>query len=125
MSFVMVPSPYADIPQTLTSAVPKFARSDEYASLQGTADDLPGVVLAAFGSFLAHTALRSPSDQVLAKGLALFGDLWRSNDSQTRVSIEDEFFEALDLEPDAVAPIVDLMTPELRGAHSEWAARSF
>jgi hypothetical protein len=125
MSFVMVPSPYADIPRTLTSALPEFAASYEYALLRGTAEDLPGVVLAAFGSFLAHTALRSPSDEVLAKGVALIGELWCSNDARIRVSIEDEFFEALDLEPDAVLPIVDLMTPQLRGAHSEWTARPF
>jgi hypothetical protein len=83
------------------------------------------VVLAAFGRFLARAALRSPSDEVLAKGVALTAELWGRNDPQTRISIEDEFFEALDLEPDAVPLVVDLMTPQLRRAHSEWAARPF
>jgi hypothetical protein len=125
MSFVLVPSPYEDIPQWLTRSLPEFAASEEYASLRGIAEDLPGVVLAAFGRFLARAALRSPSDEVLAKGVALTAELWGRNDPQTRISIEDEFFEALDLEPDAVPLVVDLMTPQLRRAHSEWAARPF
>jgi hypothetical protein len=125
MSFVMVPSSYSDIPQRLTSAMPEFAASDEYALLKGIAEDLPGVVLAAFGSFLIRTALRSPSDQVLDRGVAFIGELWRSNDAQTQESIEDEFFEALDLEPEAVPPLVALMTPQLRAAHRQWAARPF
>jgi hypothetical protein len=125
MSFVMVPSPYSDIPQRLTSAMPEFAASDEYALIEGNGEDLPGVLLAALGSFLARTALRSPSDQVLDRGVGLVGELWGSNDSPTRESIEDEFFEALDREPEAVPPLVALMTPQLRAAHTQWAARPF
>jgi hypothetical protein len=125
MSFVLVPSPYEDIPETLKAVVPEFAASDEYRMLLGNAEELPGVVLASFARFLARLARGSPSDPILAKGIAVVTQLWGWNDPQTKDALADEFFQALDSEADTAPIIVRLMQPQMREAYSIWAARPF
>ena len=122
MSFVLVPSPYERIPALLKSAVPEFARSDEYQVHRGEADGLPGVLLASFANFLARQARVEPSDPALSRGLAVASDLWSSNDSLTMEAMRDEFFEALENHPDATAVILPMMEPTLRDGYARWAA---
>jgi hypothetical protein len=121
MSFVLLPSPYEQIPALLKAAVPGFAQSDEY-QLHGEADDLPGVVLASFANFLARQSREAPADEALDKGLAVASDLWRSNDSRTLEAMRDEFFAALASDPDAIAVIVPRMEPVLRDGYAAWTA---
>lgn len=122
MSFVVVPSPYEQIPARLKAAVPEFAHANEYQMHGGTADDLPGVVLASFANFLARQSHGEASGETLRRGLAVASDLWTSIDSQTLEAMRDEFFEALENHSAAISVILPMMEPALRDGYLRWAA---
>jgi len=124
MSFVLVPSPYEQIPGLLKAAVPQFAQSEEYQIHQGKADDLSGVLLASFAKFLARRSREALADEALSRGLEVASDVWRSNDERTLEAMRDEFFEALANYPDAVSAMLPRMEPSLRDGYARWAARA-
>jgi len=113
---------YEQIPALLPAAVPEFAQSREWRLLDGVADDLPGVVLASFARFLVRLSRETPSSEVINTGLEVAALLWSSNDGLTLVAMRDEFFEALENDPDAVEAMLPRMGQDLREGYIGWVA---
>ena len=111
---------YEQIPALLASAVPEFAQSRQWQLLDGVADDLPGVVLASFASFLIRLSRETPRSEAISTGLEFAALLWGSNDGRILVAMRDEFFEALQNAPDAVETMLPKMDQALRAGYVSW-----
>jgi hypothetical protein len=122
VSFVLKPSRYEQIPALLKTAMPEFTEAAEYQIHEGSADDLPGVLLASLAHFLARQSLNATASRIVTRGLAFVDDLWASRDGRTTDAIRDEFFEALATHPEALPTIVITMRPRLRAAYANWIA---
>lgn len=61
---------YEQLPALLVMGVPQFAQSEEWQRLAGVADDLPGVVLASFATFLARRSRKTPDSDAITSVLA-------------------------------------------------------
>ena len=123
MNFVLVPSEREFVPERLRAAVPEFAQSEEYSLLIGNGEDLPGIVLASFASYLLRVATVEPASDALRRGVEVVGSFWRSNDCEIVESLEDEFFDALQREPKGVPIVFGLMEPALQEGYLQWSAR--
>ena len=121
MSFVLVPSPYEQIPETLKAAVPEFAQSEDYR-LGGKMEDLPGVVLASFARFLA-TIVNNKVTGPLEAGVDVIDRLCASDDHRIDAAMEEEFFATLSEYPDAIAAIVPMMGKPSRDAYHRWLSK--
>lgn len=95
----------------LKAMSPSFGVSPEYA-LVAENDDLPGVVLAAFGRFLIRVSATGPRSEV-EHGAEAINTLYRWDDSQVRESLRDEFIEAFDGYPVAERAISPFLIPAL------------
>ena len=86
---------YEDIVALLKRTTPSFSRSVEY-SLVSRSDDLPGVILAAYGRFLGRISKEMPQSVEFEQGLAALASAREWPDPRVATSIRDEFIEALD-----------------------------
>jgi hypothetical protein len=104
-------SPYHHVVPFLKAALPSFAASPDYRLVVGN-DDLPGVILAAYGRFLSRLASAGAAAE-LARGVAAIEALYGWDDMMVRTAIRDEFIESLDGDDDAIAVIRPLLSKAL------------
>ncbi len=97
-NFVLIGSRRDQIVPFLRAAAPAFFSSAEYRIIEGT-DDLPGVILAAFGGYLGRSARDTQPLKELNSAAAAINELYGWNDSGVRESIRDEFIESFADDP--------------------------
>ena len=97
-------SRYEDVVPLLKQSTPSFLTSQEYL-LVAYCDDLPGVVLAAYGQFLARLLKQAPSSSDLRDGLEVIHALEGWSDSRVTTAIRDEFIESFDGDDEALQAI--------------------
>lgn len=102
-----VDSPYRRVVPFLKAALPSFAASPDYRLVAGN-DDLPGVILAAYGHFLGRLAKAGAAAE-LGKGIGAIEALYDWNDAVVRTAIRDEFIESFDGDDDAIAVVRPLL----------------
>jgi hypothetical protein len=103
-SFVLIESRRNQIVPLLRSAAPAFFSSAEYRIVEGN-DDLPGVILAAFGGYLRRSTRDAQSIDELNSGAAAINELYGWNDPGVRESIRDEFIESFTDDPEGTKAI--------------------
>jgi len=108
---IPVDSPYQRLVPFLKAALPSFTESPDYRLVAGN-DDLPGVILAAYGRFLSRLASAGAAAE-LARGVAAIEALYDWDDAVVRTAIRDEFIESLDGEDKAIAIIRPLLSDAL------------
>ena len=104
---------YADVVRLLKQLTPSFTSSPEYALVSGN-NDLPGVVLAAYGRFLARLVKLNPRSNDLIQGLIVFHAFHGWSDIMVQTSIRDEFVESFDGDLDALRAIEPMLSSSLR-----------
>ena len=114
---VPVDSPSGRVVPFLKAGLPSFVASPDYRLVAGN-DDLPGVILAAYGRFLARLA-KAGAAADLARGVAAIEALHGWGDEAVRTAIRDEFIESLDGDEDALALIRPLLGSALAAELAE------
>jgi len=103
-NFVLKRSHYEAVVPFLRLAAAPFFSSAEYAIVEGN-DELPGIVLAAFGNYLGRLARQSEHLAELQDGVAAVNVLYEWNDAAVREAIRDEFIESFAGNPVAIERI--------------------
>ena len=96
-----------------------FFHSEEYKSLSGYADDLPGVLAAAFARFLTRLA-RSESPERLSPYLSILEKLANWHDADVDDLLRDEVFLAISLDPIGSENLKKNMKGRLLAMYSDW-----
>lgn len=112
-------STYEKLVGFLKTRAPDFVRAPEYQIHRGEVDDLPGVVLASFGKYLARIT-REHGDTVAL--LLVLDEISAWNDATVQTQIHDELFEAIESEQDVERTLRGQMTGRLRDMYEQWKA---
>jgi hypothetical protein len=108
---------YAALVKFLKTRSPDFAQAPEYQLHRGDADDLPGVILAAFGKYVGRTAREGGDTSTLLTTLEAVAD-W--NDASIQSQLRDELFESIENDPDAERMVRGQMAGHLRDRYEQW-----
>src|SRR5262245_38495180 len=108
---------YEQLVGFLKSRAPDFANSAEYRLHKNEMDDLPGVILAAFGKYLARTARENGAVTPL---LLILEEIAEWNDASAQESLRDELFEAIETDDRGERILRARMTGRLRDMYEQW-----
>jgi hypothetical protein len=108
---------YGELVAFLKSRVPDFASSPEYQMHKGEVDDLPGVILASFGTYLGRVTREGGDMTTPLNALEAVAD-WK--DDLVQSQLRDELFEAIDNDREAERMLLGQMTGPLREMYEHW-----
>lgn len=108
---------YNFIPAIIMTRHPDFLESDEYNTVKENEwDDLPGVVLAAFGKYLLGLT-QEPKSKRTQQAYATLEWLVSSKESDVRTAIVVEVFETIDAHPQVLAAFYELLGEESKALY--------
>jgi len=96
-----------------------FFHSEEYKSLNGYADDLPGALAAVFARFLTRLT-RSVSPERLSPYLSILEKLADWHDAEVDDLLRDEVFWAISLDPIGSEKLKSSMKGRLLEMYGDW-----
>lgn len=108
---------YEELVEFLKTRAPDFIRAPEYQIHRGEVDDLPGVVLASLGTYLARVTREHGDTAAL---LLVLDEISAWNDATVQVQLRDELFEAIESEHDVEQKLRGQMTGRLRDTYEQW-----
>lgn len=117
---------YEELPGLLLAEIPGFEASPEFA-LVGHASDLPGIVVAAMGRYLARLEQQGTKESEMDAPDAIYDLLERmaaSRDPEVQNVVQVEMFENLDPSRSVTQRIVGNLGPSARALYSDWNERS-
>jgi hypothetical protein len=116
---------YEELPALLLAEIPGFEASPEFG-LVAYASDLPGIVVAAMGRYLARLEQKGAEESEIDAPDAIYQLLERmaaSRDPEVQNAVQVEVFENLDPSRSVTRRIVEKLGPSARTLYADWNER--